>query len=111
MSCEEIGQQGKGRAIAVLEIPNQKLVHLTIDLPTDLPQSKGYMAIVVFEEKLRKTINLTVRKKEISLWNTPNFFDHVFKLYGPHKMIISDWVFLFTSNFLKALFDLFSIDI
>ena len=65
MSNYEIRQQGKGRVTEALEIPSRKWAHVTTDLVTDLPESNGFTAIVVFVDKLIKMVHLAGCKKEV----------------------------------------------
>ena len=83
-----------------------------MDLITDLPESNGFIAIVVFVDKLAKMVHLTECKKEITAMEYAQIFiDNVFQLHGLHKVIISDRDPQFTGKFWRALFDLLSIDL
>ena len=62
-----------------LEIPTRKWAHVTTDLVTDLPVSKGKTAIVVFVDKLSKMVHFATCTKEITAMEYAQLFiDHVF---------------------------------
>ena len=58
--------RAKARLLKPLEIPSRKWAHITTDLVTDLPESNGFTAIVVFVDKLTKMVHLAGCKKEIT---------------------------------------------
>ena len=65
------------------EIPSRKWAHVTTDLVTDLPESNGFMAIVVFIDKLTKTVHLAGCKKEVTAMEYAQIFvDNFFELHG-----------------------------
>ena len=95
-----------------LEIPSRKWAHVTMDLAIDLPDSDGYMAIAVFIDKLMKMVHLAYCTKEVTTMEYAKLFvDHVFRLHGFPKVIISDWDPHFTGKFWKSLFDLLGTDL
>ena len=62
-----------------LEIPSRRWAHITTDLVTDLPESNGYTAFVVFVDKLTKMVHLAPCTKEVIAMACAKFFeDHVF---------------------------------
>ena len=83
-----------------------------MDLITDLPESNGFTAIVVFVDKLTKMVHLAGCKKEVTTMEYAQIFvDNVFRLHGLPEVIISDWDPRFTSKFWRALFDLLGVDL
>ena len=72
-------QQGKGQVTAATEIPSRKWAHITTDLVTDLPESNGFTAIIVFVDKLTKMVHLARCKKEVTTMEYAQIFiDNVF---------------------------------
>ena len=51
--------KAKAGLLKPLEIPSRKWGHVTTDLVTDLLESNGFTAIVVFIDKLTKMVHLT----------------------------------------------------
>ena len=71
--------KAKAGLLQPLEIPSRKWVHITMDLITDLPESNGFMAIIVFVDKLTKMVHLAGCKKKISTMEYAQIFvDNVF---------------------------------
>ena len=71
--------RAKAGLLKPLEIPSRKWAHVTMDLVTDLPESNGFMAIVVFVDKLTKMVHLGGCKKEvIAMEYAQIFIDDVF---------------------------------
>ena len=58
--------RAKAGLLKPLEIPSRKWAHVTTGLVTDLPESNGFMAIVVFVDKLPKMVHLVGCKKEVT---------------------------------------------
>ena len=74
-----------------LKIPSRKWAHVTTDLVTNLPESNGFTAIIVFVDKLTKIVHLAGYKKEVTAMEyAQTFVDDVFRLHGLPKVIISD---------------------
>ena len=74
-----------------LEIPSRKWAHVTTDLIIDLSELNGFMAIVVFMDKMTKKVHLTGCKKEVTTMKYAQIFV-VFLLHGLPDVIISDQV-------------------
>ena len=90
----------KARSLQLLEIPSRKWAHVTTDLLTDLPESNGFTAIVVFVDKLTKMVHLARCKRKVTTMEYAQIFvDNVFRLYGLLKVIISDRGPCFTGKF------------
>ena len=103
--------RSKAGLLRPLEIPSRKWAHITTDLVTNLPESNGYTAIAVFMDKLTKMVHLAPCTKEVTAMEYAKLFvDHVFRLHGLPKVIISDRDPHFTGKFWKSLFDLLGID-
>ena len=58
--------RAKAGLLKPLEIPSRKWAHVTMDLVTNLPESNGFTAIVVFVDKLTKMVHLVGCKKEVT---------------------------------------------
>ena len=82
--------RAKARLLQPLEIPSRKWAHVTMDLVTDLPEPNGFMAIIVFVDKLTKMVHLAGCKKEATtMESTQIFVENVFQLHGLHDITIS----------------------
>ena len=77
-----------------------------MDFITQLPQTKaGWDAIIVFVDTFSKMVHLVPTKTTASAPETARlFFDHVVKLHGLPKSVVSDHDSKFTSKFWKTLF-------
>ena len=83
--------RAKAGLLEPLEIPSRKWAHVTMDLVTNLPESNGFTAIVVFVDKLTKMVHLAGCKKEVTAMEYAQIFvDNVFRLHGLPEVIISD---------------------
>lgn len=72
-------------------IPTRKKVYVTINLVIDLLESEGFMAMVVFVDKLTKMAHLSPWKKEVSTMEYAKIFiDNVFQHHSLLEVIISD---------------------
>ena len=96
-----------GTTLGRLEIPSRKWAHVTMDLITDLPESNGFTAIVVFVDKLMKMVHLTRCKKEVIAME----YAHIFWSHNLLEVIISEQDPRFTNKFWRILFDLLGIDL
>ena len=56
----------KAGLLQPLEVPPKKWAHVTTHLVIDLPEPNGFMAIVVFMDKLTKIVHLARCKKEVT---------------------------------------------
>ena len=113
MSNDEIRQQGKDTGLLQpLEIPSKKWAHVTTELVTDLLESNGFTAIIVFIEKLTKMVHLARCKKEVTAMEYAQIFvDNVFRLHSLPEIIISNWDPCFTGKLWRSLFDLLGMDL
>ena len=108
----ESDSREKAGLLRPLEIPLGKWAHVTTNLVIDLPDSDGCMAVAVFVDKLTKMVHLAFCTKEvIAMEYVKLFVDHVFRLHGLPKVIISNRDPCFTSKFWKYLFDLLNTDL
>ena len=97
----------KAGLVQPLEIPSRKWGHVTTEHITDLPESNGLTAIVLFIDKLTKMVHLAECKKEvIAMEYAQIFIDNVFRLDSLPEVIRSDRDPHFTANFWHAMFDL-----
>src|SRR5215217_1328932 len=78
-----------------------------MDFITQLPRTKaGHDAIVVFVDTFSKMVHFVPTKTTASAPDTAKlFFDHIFKLHGLPKSIVSDRDAKFTSRFWQTLFN------
>ena len=71
--------KAKAKLLMPLEIHSSKWAHVTTDLVTDLPESNGFTAIIVFVDKLSKMVHLAGCKKEVTAMEYAQIFiDNVF---------------------------------
>ena len=104
--------KAKARVLTPLEIPSRKWAHVAMDLVSDLPESNGFTAIVVFIDKFTKKVHLTGCKKEVIAMEYAQIsVDNILRLHGLPKVIISDRDPRFTGKFWCALLDLLGIDL
>ena len=62
-----------------------------MDLVIELPESNGFIAIVIFIDKLTKMVHLVGCKKEVTAMEYAQFFvDHIFQLHGLLEVIMFD---------------------
>ena len=74
--------RAKAGLLQPLEIPSRKWAHVTMDLVTDLPESNGFTAIIVFVDKLSKMVHLAGCRKEVTAMEYVQIFiAHVFRLH------------------------------
>ena len=99
--CQMMKSDNRAKAglLQPLEIPSRKWAHVTTDLIIDLPESKGFTAIIVFVDKLLKMVHLASCRKEVTVMEYTQIFVHnVYRLHGLPEVIISDWDPLFTGK-------------
>ncbi|KAJ9514751.1 hypothetical protein QJQ45_028514 [Haematococcus lacustris] len=91
-----------------LPVPQHRWEHVSLDLITQLPvTTSGHDAIVVFVDKLTKMIHAIPTTTSVTASTLArSFFDHVFRLHGLPKVIVSDRDPRFTSAFWQELFKL-----
>ena len=79
---------------------------------TNLPESKGYTAVVVFIDELTKWVHFAPCTKEVTASDYARIFvDTVFRHHGLPEVIISDRDPRFTSKFWTTLFELLGTDL
>jgi len=107
-SCQRIkaSQQVPGGLLQPLSIPQYPWEQVSMDFITQLPKTKaGHDAIVVFVDTFSKMTHFAPTKTTATAPDTARiFFDHVFRLHGLPKSIISDRDAKFTSKFWQSLF-------
>lgn len=84
------GHQAKAGLLHPLEIPTTTWIHVTTDLVRDLGESKGFMSVVVFVDKLLKMVHCVPYKEVNAIEYAKLFVDNVFWHHNLPKMIISD---------------------
>ena len=74
--CQIMKSDSRAKAglLKPLEIPSRKWAHVTTDLVTNLPESNGFTAIVVFVDKLTKMVHLVGCKKEVTTMEYAQIF-------------------------------------
>ena len=89
-----------------LPVPKHKFDSISMDFVVQLPKTKrGYDAIVVFVDRLTKTIRAEPTMTDATAPDTAKiFFRTIFRNYGLPTSIMCDRDSKFTSNFWKALF-------
>lgn len=92
--------------LAPLPIPKKKWFTITMDLITKLPKTKtGQDAIIVFVDKLTKMVHYAATRSTCKATDVAKIFiEHVARLHGLPRTIISDRDPRFTGNFWRALF-------
>ena len=107
-SCQRIkaSQQVPGGLLQPLPIPTGPWEQVSMDFIVQLPKTKaGFDAIVVFVDTFSKMTHFAPTKTTASAPDTARlFFDHIFRLHGLPKSIVSDRDAKFTSKFWKTLF-------
>jgi transposase InsO family protein len=106
--CQRIkaSQQVPAGLLQPLPIPSRPWEQVSMDFITQLPKTKnGHDAIVVFVDTFSKMVHFVPTKTTATAPDTARlFFDHVFKLHGLPKSIVSDRDAKFTSRFWQTLF-------
>ena len=83
-----------------IPIPTAKWEQITTGLVTDLLKSHGYTAVAVFVDRFTKFVIFVPCRKELNAVGYARlFFDHVFKIAGLPRAIISDRDAHFLSKF------------
>jgi transposase InsO family protein len=107
-SCQRIktSQQVPAGLLQPMPTPDHPWEWVSMDFITQLPKTKGgWDAIVVFVDMFSKMVHLVPTKTTATAPDTAQlFFNHVFKLHGLPKAIVSDRDAKFTSKFWQTLF-------
>jgi hypothetical protein len=91
-----------------LPVPEEKWAQVSLDLITQLPpcRGSGHDAVVVFVDGLTKMIRAVPAKTTITAEGVADlFFEHVFRLFGMPKVLVSDRDPRFTGHFWQRLFE------
>jgi hypothetical protein len=92
------------------QIPEDVWDIITVDLIVGLPESNGYNAIMVVVDRLGKMIHAIPTTDTVTSAGVAKLFrDHVWKLHGLPKQIISDQGPQFVAQFMKELNSIFGI--
>jgi transposase InsO family protein len=104
--CIKASQQTPASLLQPLLIPSKAWEQVSMDFITHLPKTKaGYDAIAIFVDTFSKMVHFVPTKTTATAPETAQlFFDHVFKLHGMPKSIVSDRDAKFTSRFWQTLF-------
>jgi transposase InsO family protein len=88
-----------------LELPHKPWDTVTMDFITQLPRTTdGHDAILVVVDKLTKMVHLVATQTTATAEQTAKLFvDHIWKLHGVPRKVVSDRDPLFTSHFTRAL--------
>ena len=71
--------RAKAKLLQPLQIPSRKWANVTTDLVSDLLESNGFMAIIVFVDKLTKMVHLAGCQKEVTAMEYAQIFvDNLF---------------------------------
>jgi transposase InsO family protein len=107
-SCQRIkaSQQVPAGLLRPLPSPGRPWEQVSMDFIVQLPKTRGGNdAIVVFVDMFSKMVHFAPTKTTASAPDTARiFFDHVFRLHGLPKSIVSDRDAKFTSKFWQTLF-------
>ena len=86
------------------EVPDQPWRSIAIDFITDLPESDGYDTILVVIDRLTKMSHFISCKKDLDARQfTTLFMQHIVRLHGIPRDIITDRGSLFTSELCKQI--------
>jgi len=101
--CERVKPNTKAKlgGLRPLDVPDRKWSDVTVDMITALPvTSDGYDAILVFVDRLTKMTHFVPCKKTL---DSPGFcqlfMQHVVRLHGWPRRLVSDRGSIFTSHF------------
>ena len=107
--CQQCKSQNMCSAglLQPLPIPEKRWESIAMDIITHLPLSiNGYSSCVVFIDRLSKMAHFVPATASLSSERLAKLFvDHIFRLHGMPKSIISDRDSRFMSRFWKAVFD------
>jgi hypothetical protein len=85
-------------------IPDRRWQVISVDLIVELPESRGYNAIMVVVDRLSKRAHLIPTTNEVDSIGIARLFrDHVWKLHGIPEEVISDRGPQFVSQFMHEL--------
>ena len=86
------------------QIPKNVWEHITIDLITGLPESRGYNAILVIVDKFSKMVHILPTTDKLTSEGLARLYrDNIWKLHGLPTKIISDQGPQFVAKFMKEL--------
>lgn len=92
------------------EVPEEKWSTVTVDFITELPESHGYDAIMVVVDRLTKRAHVLPTHTTISAEGTARMFlNHIWKLHGLPRKVISDRGPQFVAEFTRELYRLLGI--
>lgn len=95
-----------------LSVPKRPWSSISMDFITDLPNSKGFDAILVVVDRLTKMAHFMACKKTVTGEQTAKLFiDNIYKSHGLPEDIISDRGTQFTSSFWRSLFKILGVQI
>jgi hypothetical protein len=91
-----------------LPVAEGKWLDISVDMITELPGTEeGYDAIMVFVDRLTKMVHFVPCKKTLdSKGFCQMFMDHIVRLHGWPKRVVSDRGSIFTSHFTAAVAEL-----
>ena len=93
------------------EIPQNPWEIISVDIIGPLPESQGKNAILTVVDRFSKMIRLFPISTEITARGVATIFqDHIFKLHGTPRKVISDRGPQFVSSFMDALYTLLKIE-
>lgn len=87
-----------------LKIPSQVWEQITMDFIEGMPKFEGFDTILVVVDRVTKFGHFIALAHPFTATEVARkLMDHVFKLHGVPRAIISDWDKIFTSQFWKTL--------
>lgn len=102
--------QAKAALLHLNVIPKGPWTHISIDMVTGLPESKGYDALLVIVDQFSKAIIPVPCNIELSVEGWARILqDHVYAKHGMPQVVISDRGPQFVSMFMKDLYRLLDI--
>ena len=109
VTCQQVKAR-RGRPFGLLQpmpIPAQPWDVVSMDFIVDLPESRGYNAIMVVIDYVSKQAHFVPTKPLLTALQLAKlFFKHIFKYHGMHAAIVSNRDPHFTTLFQQELFKL-----
>ena len=110
-ACQRSKPQSKTSTLHPNKSPNAPWETISVDIIGSLPESNGKDAILTIVDRFSKMIHIFPISSSITSKGIAQIFhDHVFKLHGTPKKVISDRGSQFVSSFMKDLYTLLKIE-
>jgi hypothetical protein len=98
-------QRASAGLLQPLPVPAERWQQVTMDLIIQLPESRGFDAIVTFTDRLSKMVHFAPTNTSVTASQLADIFvASVFRLHGLPRVIVSDRDTRFTGHFWQAIF-------